>query len=237
MVAASVVVATGVAFLVSLGFESFLRAFLDRREDPAFHRAMGELVSAGDSEGVADRLLPHVCALVGASQAALLAGDGTVVARHPLWLENERAEPWRPGPGTPRDANGATGAGGGRITVRTSSGASHALVVQISPYLPTFGHEELRRLDLLADMVGLAIERCEMAELMAFHASHDVLTGLANRALFMERLEEALGHVGVGAPPWPCSSSIWTASSWSTTGPTTARVTPSSTRWRRGSRP
>ena len=45
-------------------------------------------------------------------------------------------------------------------------------------------------------MVGLAIERCEMAEQMAFQASHDGLTGLANRTLFMERLEEALRHVG-----------------------------------------
>jgi diguanylate cyclase (GGDEF)-like protein len=35
-----------------------------------------------------------------------------------------------------------------------------------------------------------------MAEQMAFQASHDGLTGLANRAMFMERLEEAISHVG-----------------------------------------
>jgi diguanylate cyclase (GGDEF)-like protein len=35
-----------------------------------------------------------------------------------------------------------------------------------------------------------------MAEQMAFQASHDGLTGLANRALFMEKLQEALRHVG-----------------------------------------
>jgi diguanylate cyclase (GGDEF)-like protein len=62
--------------------------------------------------------------------------------------------------------------------------------------MPYFGSEELQRLDQLAGMVGLAIERCEMAEQMAFQASHDGLTGLANRGLFMERLEEALTHVG-----------------------------------------
>ena len=45
-------------------------------------------------------------------------------------------------------------------------------------------------------MVALAIERCEMAERVAFQASHDGLTGLANRTLFMERLEEAFSHVG-----------------------------------------
>ena len=70
------------------------------------------------------------------------------------------------------------------------------LAVGISPSMPYFGREELRQLDQLADMVGLAIERCEMAEQMAFLASHDGLTGLANRTLFMERLEEALEHVG-----------------------------------------
>ena len=83
-----------------------------------------------------------------------------------------------------------------RITVRTHSGATHALAVKISPSMPYFGSEELHQLDQLSGMVGLAIERCEMAEQMAFQASHDGLTGLANRAMFMERLEEAMRHVG-----------------------------------------
>jgi diguanylate cyclase (GGDEF)-like protein len=83
-----------------------------------------------------------------------------------------------------------------RINVRTTGGDTHILAVRISPYMPYFGSEELGKLDQLASMVGLAIERCEMAEQVAFAASHDSLTGLANRTLFMERLEEALGHVG-----------------------------------------
>ncbi len=62
--------------------------------------------------------------------------------------------------------------------------------------MPYFGSEELQKLDQLAGMVGLAIERCEMAEQMAFQATHDGLTGLANRTLFMEKLQEALAHVG-----------------------------------------
>ena len=66
--------------------------------------------------------------------------------------------------------------------MRTHSGATHALAVKISPYMPYFGSEELHKLDQLAGMVGLAIERCEMAEQMAFQASHDGLTGLANRS-------------------------------------------------------
>src|SRR6201986_4722095 len=35
-----------------------------------------------------------------------------------------------------------------------------------------------------------------MAEEMAFHASHDGLTGLANRAMFRERHDEAMRPVG-----------------------------------------
>jgi diguanylate cyclase (GGDEF)-like protein len=182
-------VAMGILFLVALVLPSFVRVFLNRKEDVAFRRALDELVSAGDSRDVAERLLPHVCALVGASEAAVLAGDGTVVARYPAWHEAEGADSWDEG------GNGEAGPNR-RITVRTHSGATHSLAVKISPYMPYFGGEELHKLDQLASMVGLAIERCEMAEQMAFQASHDGLTGLANRSLFMDQLQECLQHVG-----------------------------------------
>ncbi len=182
-------VAMGVLFLVALVLPSFVRVFLSRKEDVAFRQAVSELVSAGDSQEVAEHLLPHVCALVGASEAALLAGDGTVVARYPVWLDDEGPDLW----------DGDSDSDGGlrhRIIVRTHSGVTHSLAVKISPYMPYFGSDELHKLEQLASMVGLAIERCEMAEQMAFQASHDGLTGLANRSLFMERLQESLNHVG-----------------------------------------
>jgi diguanylate cyclase (GGDEF)-like protein len=187
LVTQALTVVMGVLFLVALVLPSFVRVFLSRKEDVAFRHAVGELVSAGDSRDVAEHLLPHVCALVGASWAALLASDGTVVARYPVWADDD-------GAGAPEADRAAKSER--RITVQTHSGATHALAVKISPSMPYFGSEELRRLDQLADMVGLAIERCEMAEEMAFQASHDGLTGLANRTMFMERLEEAMRHVG-----------------------------------------
>jgi diguanylate cyclase (GGDEF)-like protein len=186
-------VVMGVLFLLALVLPSFVRILLSRKEDVAFRRAVGELVSAGDSRDVGERLLPHVCALVGASQAALLGSDGTVVARYPTWTIGEGADAWAE---DWRDGEERGGAPPRRITVHTHSGTSHELAVRISPYMPYFGSEELHKLDQLAGMVGLAIERCELAEQMAFQASHDGLTGLANRALFMERLDEALRHVG-----------------------------------------
>ena len=187
LITQALTVVMGVLFLVALVMPSFVRVLLSRREDVAFRHAVSELVSAGDSRDVAEHLLPHVCALVGASWAALLASDGTVVARYPVWTDDDGAGP---------PDHGRGGKAERRITVQTHSGATHALAVKISPSMPYFGSEELRRLDQLADMVGLAIERCEMAEEMAFQASHDGLTGLANRTMFMERLEEAMRHVG-----------------------------------------
>lgn len=190
LITEALTVASGVLFLAALVLPSFIRVALSRREDVAFRRAVGELVSAGDSKEVGDRLLPHVCALVGASRAALLTSDGTVVARYPMGADVDGIDEWGRGDG------GAGDRGQRRITVRTRNGPTHVLAVRISPYLPYFGSEELRKLDQLAAMVALAIERCEMAEQVAFQASHDSLTGLANRTLFMERLADALLHVG-----------------------------------------
>jgi diguanylate cyclase (GGDEF)-like protein len=192
LVAQALTVVMGVLFLVALVLPSFVRVAVSRKEDAAFRRAVAELVSAGDSRQVGERLLPYVCALVGASKAALLRSDGTVVAHVPAWSGEAGTEEWSD------DGDGEERPRGARrhITVHTHSGSSHELAVTISPYMPYFGSEELHKLDQLASMVGLAIERCEMAEQMAYQASHDPLTGLANRILFMERLEEALRHVG-----------------------------------------
>jgi diguanylate cyclase (GGDEF)-like protein len=180
-------VVIGALFLVALVLPSLVPVLLRRNEDVAFRQAVGELVSAGGSRDVGEQLLPHVCALVGAQQAALLAGDGTVVARWPVWTDDDRPATW--------DAQ-STRSDQRRILVRTRSGVTHALVVKLSPSMRYFGGEELHQLDLLADMIGLGIERCEMAAQMAFQASHDGLTGLANRTMFMERLEDAVHHVG-----------------------------------------
>jgi diguanylate cyclase (GGDEF)-like protein len=188
-------VVMGILFLTALVFPSFLRVPLSRREDVAFKRAMAELVTAGGSKDVGDRLLPHVCALVGASQASLLTRDGAVVAQYSTPADRKARGRWDIRSGNDRNRDHIKDEQR-RINVRTTGGDTHILTVKISPYMPYFGSEELRKLDQLSSMVGLAIERCELAEAMAFAASHDSLTGLANRSMFMERLEEALGHVG-----------------------------------------
>ena len=189
-------VVMGILFLTALVLPSFLRVPFSRREDVAFRQALTELVSAGGSKDVGDRLLPHVCALVGASKAALLTRDGAVVAQYSTLADQKVRGRWEIRHGSDRNRGPGRRDELRRINVRTTRGDTHILAVKISPYMPYFGSEELRKLDQLASMVGLAIERCEMAEQIAFAASHDSLTGLANRSKFMERLEEALGHVG-----------------------------------------
>jgi diguanylate cyclase (GGDEF)-like protein len=199
LISETLTVLMGILFLTALVLPSFLRVPFSRREDLAFRQAMTELVSAGGSKDVGDRLLPHVCALVGASKAALLTRDGAVVAQYSTLADRKARGRWDLRGGYDRSPNAARAGIKGeqrRINVRTTGGDTHVLAVRISPYMPYFGSEELRKLDQLASMVGLAIERCEMAEQVAFAASHDSLTGLANRTMFMERLEEALGHVG-----------------------------------------
>ena len=74
LVTQAVTVVMGLLFLVALVLPSFVRVFLSRKEDVAFRRAVGELVSAGDSRTWPSTCSPMSARWSGASKAALLAG-------------------------------------------------------------------------------------------------------------------------------------------------------------------
>jgi diguanylate cyclase (GGDEF)-like protein len=185
----AVTVAAGLVFLVALVVPSVLRIAVGARADRVVQRTAAELVSASDEEAVAASLLPRLRQLVGASEVTLAGVDGFLVARDPL-------SPAPEGLGAAWGLEGVSEGDAGTLTVRTTSGSSHVVVARVDPSVAYFGTAELRQLDHLAELAGRAIQRCEAAEHIAFRASHDGLTGLANRGLFLDRLEEALRHVG-----------------------------------------
>ena len=75
----------------------------------------------------------------------------------------------------------------------------------------TFGDDDLRLLETLANQAAVALENghleqslselSRLKEELRFQAYHDPLTGLANRSLFTERVDDALGSGSVGRIP------------------------------------
>jgi len=169
------------AFCLGLVPPAILRLRWRQTDDAGFHDAIADLVRATSAEQVADRLLPHVAGYVGASGAAVHDADGRLLASHGAVAEN-------------------AGSGAGEASVELRFGQGGRLVVWTSAYIPFFGRDELQLLARLGDLIGLALERCALFErereaekALARQALHDGLTGLPNRTLFTDRLEQALG--------------------------------------------
>jgi diguanylate cyclase (GGDEF)-like protein len=181
------------AFCLGLVPPPILRLRWQRTHDNGLQEAMADLVRATSATDVAGGLLPHVAGYVGAYAAAVFDADGNLIA----------------GYGDVPD--GATAGSGidvpdespeGEASVKLRFGAGGSLVVWTSRYVPFFGRDELRLLVGLGDLIGLALERCTLAErereaekTLARQAMHDSLTGLPNRALFADRLELALAGI------------------------------------------
>jgi diguanylate cyclase (GGDEF)-like protein len=180
MLSGAVTVLMAGAFCLGFVPPPMLRLRWRRTHDVGLQEAMADLVRATSAKEVAGRLLPHVADYVGASAAAVLDAEGNPIASHGA---------------VPESADGDA-----RVQLRFGDGGS--LVVWTSPYVPFFGRDELRLLVELGDLIGLAIERCLLVErereaekALARQALHDALTGLPNRALFVDRLQLALAGI------------------------------------------
>ena len=180
MVSGVVTVLMAGAFCLGFVPPPMLRLRWRRTHNDGLQEAMADLVRATSAKDVAARLLPHVADYVGASAAAVLDAEGNPIASHGA---------------VPESADGDA-----RVKLRFGDGGS--LVVWTSPYVPYFGNDELRLLVELGDLIGLAIERCALVErereaekALAQQALHDALTGLPNRALFVDRLQLALAGI------------------------------------------
>jgi diguanylate cyclase (GGDEF)-like protein len=62
--------------------------------------------------------------------------------------------------------------------------------------VPVLRDDVLARLRGVADQASMALQKARLLDAMNHRASHDALTGLPNRVLFLERLQEALGARG-----------------------------------------
>ncbi|HVX70628.1 MAG TPA: EAL domain-containing protein [Mycobacteriales bacterium] len=164
-----------------------LRSWWRDNDRSAMQVAIADLVSAYSATDVASGLLPHVAALTGAADIALVDAEGVQIAQYRApHLASQRS---------------ADEVASGTVPIEVPVGRGHRLVVRSDPYLPFFARAEFRALNALAEFVGLAIDRCELLERereaqarLAHQATHDELTGLPNRSLFSDRLNDALAR-------------------------------------------
>lgn len=56
------------------------------------------------------------------------------------------------------------------------------------------GSSTIEFMKLASELIGMAIEHRQLTDQLTFQALHDILTGLPNRAMFSDRLEQALAH-------------------------------------------
>lgn len=179
-------VAMGFLFLLAFVLPASLRSWWSRVEDTEFRETVADLITDGSSQDIARSLMRHVCGLTGGSSAVLLDAQGNLVACYP---NDATSSADRQNPGNRAET----------LVVKARHGAGHQLTVQVSKYMPYFGRAELRKLQDLADLLDLAMERCALVKrereatlALAHQALHDPLTGLPNRDLFVDRLTQAL---------------------------------------------
>jgi diguanylate cyclase (GGDEF)-like protein len=177
---ASQVFTVVMGILLTLVLPWFMSPWGNKRENGQFQAAIADLVMAGTSEDVAAGMLPHICALVGASSAALMDGEDNVIAQYGN------------GPRDPQSRHQPDNL----ISVKSHFGPNHHLVVNIDPYMLYFGRGEMQRLEEMADLASLATERCDARAELTHQTLHDSLTGLPNRDLFIDRLSQALAVIG-----------------------------------------
>jgi len=98
------------------------------------------------------------------------------------------------------------------------SKARHRRARAVRPEAGFFDDEETKLLVELAGDISFALEHIKKVEKLDYLAYYDQLTGLANRALFLERVGEQLTAAGRSK-----SKVAVSALTWSVSGPSTTR--------------
>ena len=149
-----------------------------RPETVELQRVMGSLLGARTLSELSDILLPPTVGFIGARGARLVSNTGEVI-------------------GTYGEVDESDALRCHEINMRSGK-----LVIYTSAYTPFFGRGELEMAEGMGSFANLAMERFVLADsqreseaALAYQARHDMLTGLPNRAMFLNRLAHSLDRV------------------------------------------
>ena len=126
---------SALTFLIGLAPPPLLRMTWRRPEQERLQAAIAGLMGATSEEEVAHRVLPAMARLVGARGVSLERDDGQVIGRH--------------------------GEIGGEAELRLPIHGG-TLLVTPSSYAPYFGNDELKLLETLGALTGLALDRSRL---------------------------------------------------------------------------
>ncbi len=161
----------GIAFLLGIVPPTIVRELWRRPEQEKMQEAIRSLLRLATTRAeVAQRVLTPVAGMVGASAAAIVA-EGRVLASE--GLRDETVERLAAGqdPVAPRSV---------QVVRVEAPGAT--LLAWTSPYAPFFGGEELRLLETVAALCGIALDRVRL-----FEQEHDA-------RLALERANEVMAN-------------------------------------------
>jgi len=136
---------SALAFLLGLAPPPLLRLAWRRPEQARLQQAIATLMAATSEEQVAEQVAEPMAAIVGARAVAMVAPDGGVIGAY--GASDEMLE--HGDPAVDEDIVALEAPFGG-------------LLVWTSPYAPYFGGEELRLLEVLGALTGLAIDRTRL---------------------------------------------------------------------------
>jgi signal transduction histidine kinase len=145
LVTALLATAAALAFLLGLAPPAGLRLLWRRPEQEQLQHAIGRLMTVTTEQGIADEVLPPTARIVSARAVALRGPGGRLLATY-----------------------GIDTAGGERLAgmddehVVRIDVPSGELLVWTTPYAPFFGTEELRLLQTLGALTGLALDRARL---------------------------------------------------------------------------
>jgi signal transduction histidine kinase len=131
---------SAIGFLLGFAPPAFLRLLWRRPEQRRVQEAIGGLMAATTVDEVAAEVLPPMSRLVGARALELRGPDGALLGSYRVDGDAQGAEPI------------------------TRTGSFGSLLVWTSPYAPFFSDDELKTLDSLASLLGLALDRARLFE-------------------------------------------------------------------------